>query len=171
MYVVYCSILIVRGGRGKRQEGCYLINSFPCPRISIQLQFFAKELEEVYDVQLQNLLLSNICSRSIFETLQFYLKLFSDISQNTMHSLNANTRVRETDVAGDCEVEYQVLKQGYGVSKVKKIKDVLGCVNGHGHESFFQGIPYKVPSVSLHIYWNPYIIIQIQNQIYLSHQQ
>lgn len=65
-----------------------------------------------------------------------------------MHSLKANTRVRETDVAGDCEVEYQVLDQGYGVSKVKKIKDVLGCMSGHGHETFFQGVPYKVPSVS-----------------------
>jgi hypothetical protein len=66
--------------------------------------------------------------------------------QNTMPDLAINTKARESDVSGDCEVEYNVVKAGYRVSKVNKIKDMLGCVGRHNYNGFFQGIPYEVPS-------------------------
>ena len=66
--------------------------------------------------------------------------------QNTMPTLDSNVDTRETDVSGDCPVEYEVSSEGWGSRKIKKTKDIMGCTERHGHMTAFQSSPYKVDS-------------------------
>jgi hypothetical protein len=56
--------------------------------------------------------------------------------------------VIQTDVTGDCPVEYSVNAKGWGLKKIRKVKDMLGCRDRDGHNSAFQAMPYEIDSVS-----------------------
>ena len=56
--------------------------------------------------------------------------------------------VEQTDVSGDCPVEYEVIDDRWGANTIIKKKDLLGCTERHGLSSAFQGSPYRVNSVS-----------------------
>ena len=58
----------------------------------------------------------------------------------------------QTDVSGDCSVHYEVIKEGWGSSKIRKTKDLMGCTERHGHVTAFQSSPYRVDSVSLNTF-------------------
>ena len=55
----------------------------------------------------------------------------------------------QIDISGKCPVVYTRSSNGYSVDTISKIKDMIGCVDGHDSDTIFHGIPYTVDSVSL----------------------
>ncbi|KAK3093078.1 hypothetical protein FSP39_010780 [Pinctada imbricata] len=66
--------------------------------------------------------------------------------QNTMDDLSADQKVKETDVAGTCDADYTVEKNGWYSVTIKKNKNLLGCTERHSVNTAIQGTPYNVPS-------------------------
>jgi len=66
--------------------------------------------------------------------------------QNTQRTLDSATKGTETDITGECPVEYSVAGSSWGVRKVKKVKEMLGCTERHGADSSFNGSPYEIDS-------------------------
>ena len=54
----------------------------------------------------------------------------------------------QTDVTGNCPTEYEALGRSWSTRKVKKTKDMLGCMDRNGPHNAFQGTPFQVASVS-----------------------
>ena len=53
-------------------------------------------------------------------------------------------------------MEYTVVAAGY----IKKVKNILACVDRHGANAVFQGTPYDIKSVSTHYY---FILCQVRS--------
>ena len=70
--------------------------------------------------------------------------------QNSMDALDTDKRVFEKDVIGNCPTEYEASGKSWsGTRKVKKTKDIIGCLNRAGPYSAFQGTSFTTESVSL----------------------
>lgn len=69
--------------------------------------------------------------------------------QNNMESLDTSKRVFETDVAGTCPTDYEAEGTSWlSTVKVKKSKDLIGCMDRNGPHTAFEGMPFNIPSVS-----------------------
>ena len=56
--------------------------------------------------------------------------------------------ILQTDVSGECDVEYKMAGQTWATRTITKSKDMLSC-SGHQHlHSIIQSTPYRVSSVS-----------------------
>lgn len=66
--------------------------------------------------------------------------------QNTMGKLQGLTRDRETDIAGNCPVKYEVIASSSQTIKIKKTKELLGCTDRQDSQTIFQGLPYSTES-------------------------
>lgn len=66
--------------------------------------------------------------------------------QNTMSRLQGMSQDRETDIAGNCPVKYEVIASSPQIIKIKKTKELLGCTNRQNTETIFQGMPYSTES-------------------------
>lgn len=95
----------------------------------------------------QNGKVESVCPEEGEETWVLNVKrgIISHI-QNTMPDTGSNIRLRETDINGDCEVSYEVIKRGWGSNTVKKSADLIGCVGRQSFDTVLQGTPYRVPS-------------------------
>ncbi|XP_069109747.1 vitellogenin-like [Argopecten irradians] len=67
------------------------------------------------------------------------------VFQNSMDDLRRGQKTSESDVNGNCEVEYST-ENGHDGYVVRKTKNLLGCTERNDYSSSVQGIPYRVPS-------------------------